>query len=81
MTLHPQSRALLDGMGEADAEPLIPERITAIRSEARAAALAGTRIGLDHVADLDADGVPCRLYRPRQGAPVALYVHGGGWVQ
>ena len=80
MTLHPQSRALLDGMGEADAEPLTPERITAIRFEARAAALAGTRIGLDQVADLDADGVPCRLYRPRQGAPVALYVHGGGWV-
>jgi acetyl esterase len=79
MTLHPQSRALLDGMG-ADAEPLTLERVASIRSEARAAALSESRIGLDHVADVDADGVPCRLYRPRQGAPVALYVHGGGWV-
>jgi acetyl esterase len=32
------------------------------------------------VADVDASGVPCRLYRPRTGAPVLLYVHGGGWV-
>ena len=30
--------------------------------------------------NLDAGGVPCRLYRPRIGAPVALYVHGGGWM-
>lgn len=52
-----------------------------IRAAARAAALSDTSsIGLDHVLDIDADGVHCRLYRPRQGAPVALYVHGGGWV-
>ena len=51
------------------------------RAHARDAALAADdRIGLDDVRDLDADGVPCRLYRPRIGAPVALYVHGGGWV-
>lgn len=55
--------------------------IDGIRLAAREQALADeTKIGLDHVADIDADGVPCRLYRPRAGAPVALYVHGGGWV-
>jgi acetyl esterase len=79
MTLHPQSRALLEAMGD-DPGPMTPERIATIRSDAREAALAGPRTGLDHVSDVDADGVPCRLYRPRQGAPVALYVHGGGWV-
>lgn len=79
MTSHPQSRALLEALG-ADAEPMRHEAIATMRAEARAAALAEPRIGLDHVADIDADGVPCRLYRPRQGAPVALYVHGGGWV-
>lgn len=79
MSLHPQSRALLDLLA-ADAGPALPD-VEAVRASARAAALAGTdRIGLDHVDDLDADGVPCRLYRPRAGAPVALYVHGGGWV-
>lgn len=81
MTLHPQARALLetlaaDDPGETDGLG----DIAASRSAARDAAMAESRIGLDHVSDLDADGVPCRLYRPRAGAPVALYVHGGGWV-
>jgi acetyl esterase len=81
MTLHPQARALLDGMaGDADDLEMTLEVVRALRSEARAAALEDDRIGLDHVVDVDADGVACRLYRPRQGAPVALYVHGGGWV-
>jgi acetyl esterase len=99
MALHPQSRALLDEMagtgagaalapvsdpGSADDPASALEVVRALRSQARAQALAsaaaGDRIGLDHVADVDADGVPARLYRPRQGAPVALYVHGGGWV-
>ncbi len=80
MTLHPQSQALLDTMAGGDEEALTPEHVAQVRSEARAAAMAAKKIGLDHVEDLDADGVPCRLYRPRQGAPVALYVHGGGWV-
>jgi acetyl esterase len=79
MTLHPQARALLDAMAAADG-PQLPEGLDEIRASARAAALTEDKIGLDHVVDLDADGVPCRLYRPRPGAPVALYVHGGGWV-
>jgi acetyl esterase len=80
MTLHPQSRALLDQTASGDTGPLTTEGVEAVRAQARAQALLGERIGLDHVSDVDADGVPCRLYRPRQGAPVALYVHGGGWV-
>ena len=79
MTLHPQSRAHLEAMGD-DTTPMTPQRVASIRSAAREAALAADRIGLDHVADVDAGGVPCRLYRPRAGAPVALYVHGGGWA-
>jgi len=79
MTLHPQSRALLDALALEDG-PSLPADLEAIRAQARAAALEGDRIGLDHVVDIDVDGVPCRLYRPRAGAPVALYVHGGGWV-
>lgn len=81
MTLHPQARAYLDLLGPS-AEALPDDAaIVAAREEARRAALdAPGRIGLDHVADVDADGVPARLYRPRLGAPVALYVHGGGWM-
>lgn len=80
MTFHPQAQALLDTFTAEGDEPWRLEDIVPMRAEARAAALAGARIGLDHVVDIDADGVPCRLYRPKQGAPVALYVHGGGWA-
>ena len=79
MTLHPQARALLAGLPA----PELPDLATLDehRAESRAAALAAPgRTALEHVEDLDADGVPVRLYRPRAGAPVALYVHGGGWM-
>ncbi len=79
MTLHPQARAYLALAGDHD-EPLDHAAVLQTRAETRAAALEADRIGLGYVADVDADGVPCRLYRPRVGAPVALYVHGGGWV-
>ena len=80
MALHPQSRELLELLEALPAQPP-GEDIAGVRAAAREAALADqTKIGLDHIADIDADGVPCRLYRPRAGAPVALYVHGGGWV-
>lgn len=77
MALHPQARRYLDELAGHDGSGPLPEQ----RAEARAAALAEPdRIGLDLVEDLEADGVPVRLYRPRLGAPLALYVHGGGWV-
>lgn len=79
MTLHPQSRAVLAAMEDEDG-PELPDGLDEVRAEMRQEALASDRIGLDYVIDVDADGVPCRLYRPRVGAPVALYVHGGGWV-
>ncbi len=79
MALHPQSRELLDELGPAS-EAITLEGVREIRAQSRELALAQERIGLDHVEDVDADGVSCRLYRPRLGAPVALYVHGGGWV-
>jgi len=80
MTLHPQASAYLD-MLAAQPPGELGVGLAQDRAAARAEALADTtKIGLDHVSDLDADGVLCRLYRPRLGAPVALYVHGGGWV-
>ena len=55
--------------------------IAAERAADRADALAEVvRIDVAHVADLEADGVPVRLYRPEEDVPVLLYVHGGGWV-
>jgi acetyl esterase len=39
----------------------------------------GPALPLPVVVDVDADGVPCRLYATRVGAPVLVYLHGGGW--
>lgn len=80
MVLHPQAAALNAELAALPATPLATS-YEQIRADAREFALAATkRIPLEHVTDVDADGVACRLYRPYKGAPVALYVHGGGWV-
>src|SRR3954452_4944695 len=39
----------------------------------------GPALPLPVVVDVDADGVPCRLYATTFGGPVFVYVHGGGW--
>ena len=39
----------------------------------------GPALPLPVVADLVADGVPCRLYAKAPNAPVFVYAHGGGW--
>jgi len=39
----------------------------------------GPGVPLPVVVDVDADGVPCRLYATRADAPILVYMHGGGW--
>ena len=79
MALHPQARVYLASLGEPDA--LSVEGVRAARVEMRAAVPPlADRVALEHLADVDAGGVGGRLYRPHRGAPVALYVHGGGWA-
>ncbi len=50
------------------------------RTSARSEGLAETKPPVTLVSDVDAAGVPCRLYRPREGAPVIVHLHGGGFV-
>ena len=81
--LHPQARAAL-----AEEEGELPVQdpsntIAAQRAEATAAAHAEPREDVAVVRDLDADGVPVRLYRPVEGGdplPVIVHLHGGGFV-
>ena len=51
------------------------------RREARELALREPREPVAEVRDVDAGGVPCRLYRPEGAAPgVLVHLHGGGFV-
>ena len=56
--------------------------IAAARAQARAAAAAEPREEAAEVRDLDADGVPVRLYRPAsdRSDSVVVHLHGGGFV-
>jgi acetyl esterase len=77
--LHPQARIAL---GTQIREPLTRENLAAVRASMVLAAPAevGTGPAVREVADIDADGVPARLYRDRDDAPIMVYAHGGGWV-
>jgi acetyl esterase len=50
------------------------------RLDARAEGLAEAKEPVDVVVDVDAGGVLCRLYRPSEGAPLLVHLHGGGFV-
>jgi acetyl esterase len=87
MTLHPQAVAALAAWTH---EPRVSDpgvdqsRIDAMRAEARAAAALEAKEPVDRVEAVDADGVPCRLYRPDLGTGTAgrtlMFLHGGGFA-
>ncbi|GGQ78396.1 alpha/beta hydrolase [Couchioplanes azureus] len=84
MALHPQVEASLAIRQRPSAEVLAAEPRERLRYARQAMEDSNERecgpaIPLPVVADLDAGGVPCRLYATRTGAPVFVYVHGGGW--
>jgi acetyl esterase len=54
--------------------------IDRVRLDDRAEGLGATKQPVDVVADVDANGVPCRLYRPAEGTPLLVHLHGGGFV-
>jgi acetyl esterase len=77
--LYPQARKAVE---EAAGEPLVWETdIDEARRTARAEAATEAREDVARVVDLDADGVPCRLYVPEGAAAgVVVHLHGGGFV-
>jgi acetyl esterase len=82
--LHPQVEASLAIRRRPPAEVLEAdpyEQLVFARQamEDAVEAECGPAIPLPVVVDVDADGVPCRLYAGRVGAPVFVYLHGGGW--
>ncbi|MEQ1702107.1 MAG: alpha/beta hydrolase [Ilumatobacteraceae bacterium] len=81
MPLHPQAVALLDLMAQIG-DPPLEESTPEQAREARKARQLPSTTPIHEVRDLDADGVPTRLYRPNDRTDLGLlvYLHGGGWV-
>lgn len=83
--LHPQvtAAAAIRRRPGADVLASSPEVQLAFARQAMEDAVeaeTGPELPLPVVADLEADGVPCRLYAKSFGAPVFVYLHGGGWA-
>ncbi|MBM3827912.1 MAG: alpha/beta hydrolase [Actinobacteria bacterium] len=81
MALHPQVAVLLEGLAALD----IPAIETQSAVDARvgmAAMTVPSTVELHEIRQVDAGGVPARLYRPRSTTRLGLlvYYHGGGWV-
>src|SRR3954468_1044273 len=79
--LHPQAEAVLAMMaalGEVPLDQCTPEQARDIRARR----LRPATEPIHQTTDVDADGVPARLYRPNDHDDLGLLVffHGGGWV-
>lgn len=81
MVLHPQAVAALEqwAQGPRPTDPGFD--VDEQRRLARQQAAAEPREEVGHVEDVDAAGVPCRLYLPARASEGAiLFLHGGGFV-
>jgi acetyl esterase len=83
--LHPQVEAALAVRRRPPAETVAADpygqvRLTRAAMEDAVEVECGPALPLPVVVDLDADGVPCRLYARAVNAPIFVYLHGGGWA-
>jgi acetyl esterase len=78
--LHPQARRAVEEYADAPPVSTPGFDVAAERERARAEAQRLPREPVDEVRDVDAGGVPCRLYRPAGADAVVVHLHGGGFV-
>lgn len=80
MALYPHARRAVEDA--AGAQPVSDPSydIDAARAEARRVAGRQPRVELAEVRDVDAGGVPARIYLPERYDAVVLHAHGGGFV-
>ena len=78
--LTPQARAALDAMAGETPVTHPSFDIEADRAGARKLAARQPKEPVAVVRDVDADGVPCRLYVPEGADGVVVLLHGGGFV-
>ena len=81
MALHPQTAALLLAMEQLNTPAIETQEPTVARAGMEIMT-APSAVQLHEIRDLDADGVPARLYRPndRKDLGLLVFYHGGGWV-
>lgn len=82
MPLHAETRALLDLM-EAMGAPALDSQEPALARATRAEMAPPVTEECHEIIEIDADGVPARLYRPQPGGQLPgllIWFHGGGWV-
>ena len=81
MALSPEASRALASYADQQSVWSVGYDIEAARVEARRVAAEEPREDVEEVLDVDADGVPCRLYLPAVPAPgVVVHLHGGGFV-
>lgn len=82
MPLHPILEAMLKEMQQREAPPTNELDPVQVRENYRAMRTNFSKVELFDVRDDTADGVPIRVYRPREDTslPCLVYYHGGGWV-
>jgi acetyl esterase len=81
MPLHPQSQfiiSFMDSLGDKPFEEDTPQNARAIRD----ARTMPSNLPIFETKNIDAGGVPARLYKPNNNTnlPLLVYYHGGGWV-
>lgn len=85
--LDPEARRILAELAEAP-DAVVPGRpgfdLARTRRDSLALSVARAKrrpgVPVARVADLDVDGVRCRLIADRADLPVVVYLHGGGWT-
>ncbi len=82
MPLHPEYDAMLRQLAETSGPALIDLPVDAGREMYRAMQPEAPEVAVGTVTDIDAGGVPGRVYRPPGAGPFAVVMmfHGGGWV-
>jgi acetyl esterase len=82
--VHPQAQALCDAVNAMGGAPASDETLQEARDGLALLLGAGTADAptVAEVRDVDAGGVPARVYRPapRDVRPVVVFLHGGGWT-
>jgi acetyl esterase len=84
MPLDPQAQAFVDAINALGAIPAGDANLQQARDGLALLHTSGGGVpeNVYAIGDLDAGGVPVRVYRPSpdDGLPVVVYLHGGGWV-